>query len=265
MIKICVSGCAGRMGKTLIQAIEQTDFAVLGSALEHAGSEAIGVDSGSIAGIGPNQVAVSGAIDECEFDTLIEFTTPDATIRHIGHCVDRGRHMVIGTTGFTAAHLDRIKQASETIPIVHAPNMSVGVNVCMNLVRQAARAFGDSVDVEVIEAHHSKKADAPSGTALKFGEIVAHELGRRLDVDGVFARHGQTGARNRKSIGFATIRAGDIVGDHTVMYASEGERVEITHRSNSRMNYAMGAMRAAKWLSGKSAGLYDMQDVLELD
>ena len=264
MTNICVSGSAGRMGRTLVQAAQQADFIRLASALEDPASGAVGADSGTVAGIGPNHVLIDGNISQCEFDVIIEFTSPDATIDHLGHCLRHGRKMVIGTTGFSSDQLDRLQDASREIAIVHAPNMSAGVNICLNLVRLAAQAFGDSVDIEVIEAHHSRKVDAPSGTALRLGEVAAEELGRTLDVDGVFARHGQTGPRERKSIGFATIRAGDIIGEHTVMFAGEGERVEITHRSNSRMNYAMGAMRAAHWLMDKPAGIYDMHDVLGL-
>ncbi len=264
MINICVSGAAGRMGKSLIQAAHIAEFTTLSAALEYLGNDAIGTDAGILAGIDSNGVIVGTELGECQFEIIIEFTTPQATLSHLDYCVKHGKNIVIGTTGFTNQQVEQIRDASTKVGIVYAPNMSVGVNVCLSLVQQAARAFGDTVDIEVIEAHHSRKVDAPSGTALKLGEVVAEELGRTLDDNGVFVRHGVTGARERKSIGFATIRAGDIVGEHTVMFAGEGERVEITHRSNSRMNYAMGAMMAAQWIVEKESGLYDMQDVLGL-
>lgn len=198
------------------------------------------------------------------FDVLIDFTRPEGTLAHLEICRKAGRAMVIGTTGFTEAQKQTIREAAKEIPVVFAPNMSVGVNLCLKLLDLAARVLGDEVDIEVIEAHHRHKVDAPSGTALRMGEVVAEALGRDLAQCAVYGREGHTGERERKTIGFETIRAGDIVGEHTVMFAGIGERVEITHKASSRMTFAKGAVRAAAWLKGRSAGLYDMQDVLDL-
>jgi len=265
MLKIGIAGAAGRMGQTLIHAVHATEGVQLALAVEQEDSDYIGQDVGRVVGIGDLQVSVSDSLLANSFDVLIEFTLPEATISHVNQCVEQKRPIVIGTTGLTDQQLTALRRAAESIPIVFAPNMSIGVNVCMKLLQMAAKAFGDSVDVEVIEAHHRAKIDAPSGTALKMGEIVADELGRSLSVDGVFTRHGTTGDRSSRSIGFSTIRGGDIVGDHTVMFIGEGERGDITHRSNSRMNYASGAVRAAQWVVHQPSGLYSMSDVLRLD
>lgn len=250
------------MGRTLVEASALTDGVELVAALECPDSDAVGADAGALAGIGANGVIVADSIDGADFDVLIDFTTPSATVEHVEHCAGVNRRVVIGTTGLTDGQIQSVRNAASRIPVVYAPNMSVGVNVVFGLVKMAAKAFGDEVDVEVIESHHSRKVDAPSGTALKLGQVVADELGRSLDADGVFERHGQTGARKPGTIGFATIRAGDIVGEHTVMFAGQGERVEISHKSSSRMNYAKGSMRAAMWLMHQPPGMYDMQDVL---
>jgi 4-hydroxy-tetrahydrodipicolinate reductase len=211
-------------------------------------------------------VLISASVDAVsdDFDVLIDFTRPDVTLANLAVCRKAGKAMVIGTTGFSEEEKQVISEAAKDIPIVFAPNMSVGVNLCFKLLEMAARVMGDEVDIEVIEAHHRHKIDAPSGTALRMGEVIADTLGRDLKECAVYGREGQTGERERKTIGFETIRAGDIVGDHTVLFADIGERVEITHKASSRMTFASGAVRAALWLKGSKNGLFDMQDVLGL-
>ena len=265
MIRIGISGSAGRMGRALVQATHESEYTELTMALEHKGNDAVGLDAGTVSGTGELGVKITESIQTELFDVLIEFTTPEATLDHVAQCVTGNKSIVIGTTGLSGDQKSILQEASETIRIVAAPNMSVGVNLCLNLIERAAKTFGDSVDIEVIEAHHRDKVDAPSGTALKMGEVAANVLGRTLDEDGVFARHGRTGARKRSTIGFSTVRAGDIVGEHTVMFAGVGERVEITHCSNNRMNFALGAIRAAIWLVEHPPGLYEMRDVLGLN
>ena len=264
-LRVAISGAAGRMGKTLIQAASLTDDIEVGLALERPGHSSVGDDAGTLAGLGEIGVAVTDAYDSGSFDTLIEFATPDAAMQHVERCVADNKSIVIGATGFNDEQKLSLSRASEFIRILVAPNMSAGVNITLKLIEMAAAAFGDNVDIEVIEAHHKAKVDAPSGTALRMGEVIAESLGRNLDRDGVFQRHGITGPRTDGTIGFSTIRGGDIVGDHTVMFIGQGERVEITHRSNSRMNYASGSMRAAKWLVNQPPGLYDLADVLGLN
>ena len=264
MVRIGISGAAGRMGRTLIQSVQTDSGVQLTFALEQNGNETIGQDAGVVAGLGELGLKISDKLSTNAVDVLIEFTSPMATKVHVLECCNAGKAIVIGTTGLTDEDRSDLMSASQLIPIVFAPNMSVGVNLCFKLLEMAAKALGDSVDIEIVEAHHRSKVDAPSGTALKMGEVVAKTLGRTLEKDGIFARHGFTGPRDRSTIGFSTIRAGDIVGDHTVMFAGEGERIEITHRSNSRMTYAVGALRAAKWLVNKPPGLYEMADVLGL-
>ena len=265
MINIGVSGAAGRMGRMLVQAAAETDEIKLTAAFEHPMSELLGIDAGTLAGVGELGIRITDQFDAGSFDVLIEFTSPEATMEHVQQCIRSDKAMVIGTTGLTASDQQGLRDAGESIRIVAAPNMSVGINLCLKLLETAAKVLGDSVDIEVIEAHHRAKVDAPSGTALKMGEVIANALDRTLDEHGVFTRHGWTGPRARNSIGFATVRAGSIVGDHTVMFAAEGERIEITHRSSSRMTYAAGALRAAQWLVDKPAGLYDMTEVLGLN
>ena len=266
MTTIAITGAGGRMGKTLLEAANETEGLTVSAAIERAGSSLVGVDAGELAGIGKLNVTVVDNVAEAPaFDVLIDFTRPEVTLANIAVCRERGSAMVIGTTGFDETQKASISEASKDISIVFAPNMSVGVNLCLKLLETAAKVLGDEVDIEVIEAHHRHKVDAPSGTALRMGEVVADALGRDLKDCAVYGREGQTGERDRKTIGFETIRAGDIVGDHTVMFASMGERVEITHKASSRMTFASGAMRAALWLSGRPAGLYDMQDVLGLN
>lgn len=266
MTKIAITGAAGRMGKALLEAVNQTEGTEVSAALERPGSTVVGVDAGELAGIGKLDVRVVDDIAVAEaFDVLIDFTRPEVTLANLAVCRQRGSSMVIGTTGFDDAQKAQIAEAAKDIAIVFAPNMSVGVNLCLKLLQMAAKVLGDEVDIEVIEAHHRHKVDAPSGTALRMGEVVAEALGRDLKDCAVYGREGVTGERERKTIGFETIRAGDIVGDHTVLFAGEGERVEITHKASSRMTFAGGAVRAAQWLTGREAGLYDMQDVLGLN
>ncbi len=266
MLNIAVTGAAGRMGRNLIQACNENTNCRLAAAIEHESSPFIGNDAGELAAVGTLNIPLLSqlAAAAADFHTLIDFTRPDVTLKNIETCVTHGKNIIIGTTGFSDDEKQQIHKAAESIGIVFAPNMSVGVNLCFKLLDIAARVLGDEVDIEVIEAHHRHKVDAPSGTALRMGEVVAEALGRNLDDCAVYGREGVTGERERKTIGFETIRAGDIVGDHTVMFADIGERVEITHKASSRMTFANGAIRAALWLQDKNSGLYDMQDVLDL-
>ena len=266
MLNIAVAGAAGRMGRALISACELNQNTRLSAAVERPGNTLVDSDAGDLAGLGPLNVKVTDKLESAvaAFDTLIDFTSPESTLHNLETCVKHGKNIVIGTTGFDEAGKQKIAQAAASIGVVFAPNMSVGVNLCLKLLDTAARILGDDVDIEVIEAHHRHKVDAPSGTAIRMGEVVASALGRNLADCAVYGREGITGARERNTIGFETIRAGDIVGDHTVMFAAEGERVEITHKASSRMTFANGAVRAANWLQQQPAGLYDMQDVLGL-
>ena len=266
MIAITISGAAGRMGRTLIQTVHETPGLAMVGALERAGVTQLGQDAGELAGIGRLGVTLtddaSAALRGCA--VLIDFTAPAATLARLAICRELGIAMVIGTTGFDAAGHAAIAAAARDIAIMMTPNMSVGVNVLFRLAEMAARALGDRVDVEIVETHHRQKVDAPSGTAVRLGEILAAALGRDFPAVAVHGRHGQVGARTAKEIGFHALRGGDIVGDHTVLFAGMGERIEITHRATSRANFADGAMRAALWLPGRPAGLYDLQDVLGL-
>ena len=265
MTRIAITGAAGRMGRSLIEACHQDGLEV-GVALEHPESSLLGSDAGDLAGIGKLGVTLGcdlAAVAD-DFDVLIDFTRPEPTLANLEICRKAGRRMVIGTTGFSEQQQQRIATAANDIAIVFAPNMSVGVNLCFKLLDVAARVLGDEVDIEVIEAHHRHKVDAPSGTALRMGEVVAAALGRDLKECAVYGREGHTGERETKTIGFETIRAGDIVGDHTVLFAGNGERVEITHKASSRMTFANGAVRASRWLMSRDSGLFDMQDVLGL-
>ena len=266
MRRIAVMGAAGRMGKALIEAMLQAPGAVLSAAVDRPDSTLLGADAGEVAGLGRVGVAMAGDLPAVldDFDVLIDFTHPTVTLKNLEVCRQAGKAMVIGTTGFSAEEKQLLADAAREIPIVFAANFSVGVNLCLKLLDTAARVLGDEVDIEIIEAHHRHKVDAPSGTALRMGEVVAKALGRDLQKVAVYGREGQTGARARETIGFATVRAGDVVGDHTVLFAAEGERVEITHKASSRMTFAKGAVRSALWLAGCAPALYDMQDVLEL-
>jgi|TARA_B110000879_G_scaffold141905_1_gene184713 4-hydroxy-tetrahydrodipicolinate reductase len=266
MIRIAITGAGGRMGKTLIEAISFTDGVELGAALERPESSLIGVDAGELAGVGRNSVTVAGSITEVadQFDVLIDFTVPDATAANAIFCEANNKKMVIGTTGLDAEQHALVVSAADSNAICMASNFATGVNLCFKLAELAAAVLGDETDIEILESHHRHKIDAPSGTALSLGESVARAVGRDLNEVAVYGREGQTGARDPKTIGFATVRGGDIVGDHTVLFAGEGERVEITHKASSRLSFARGAVRAAKWLSTKESGLFDMQDVLGL-
>ncbi|MCK3657050.1 4-hydroxy-tetrahydrodipicolinate reductase [Pasteurellaceae bacterium Macca] len=266
-LKVAIVGAGGRMGRQLIQAVQNSEGVALTAAFERAGSSLIGTDAGELAGIGANGVVVSEMLAEqaVDFDVLIDFTRPEGTLTHLAYCVAHQKKMIIGTTGFDDAGKQAIQQASEQIGIVFASNYSVGVNLVFKLLEKAAKVMGDYCDIEIIEAHHRHKVDAPSGTALSMGEHIAKTLGRDLKTHGVFAREGMTGERQRDEIGFATIRAGDVVGEHSVWFADEGERVEIAHKASSRMTFANGAVRAAKWLAHQENGLFDMTDVLDLN
>lgn len=265
-VNVAISGASGRMGRILIEACHQNEGTRLTAALDRPGGPALGQDAGELAALGRLGVTVGAdlAAQVSQFDVLVDFTRPEATLEYLDICRRTGRKLVIGTTGFDDAGKRRIADAARDIAIVFAPNMSVGVNLCFRLLDLAARVLADDADVEIIEAHHRHKVDAPSGTALRMGEVVAQALGRDLGQCAVYGRQGVTGERARPTIGFATVRGGDIVGDHTVLFAGTGERVEITHKASSRLTFANGALRAARWLASRDRGLYDMQDVLGL-
>ena len=266
MTRIAVTGAAGRMGKMLIEAVTASASAKLTAAIERPGSTLIGADAGELAGLGSLGVKVTGDLAEVinEFDVLIDFTAPGATLNNAELCAAHKKGIVVGTTGFTLEEEQQLLQKQAITAICKAANFSTGVNVCLNLLEKAAQALGDDYDVEIYEAHHRHKVDAPSGTALAMGQSVADGLNRDLRAVAVYGREGQTGARKQETIGFATVRGGDVVGDHTVMFMADGERVEISHKASSRMAFANGAVRAAVWLDGKEKGLFDMRDVLGL-
>lgn len=263
--RIAIAGSSGRMGRMLIEAVLRDPAATLSAALDMPGNPWLGKDAGEGLGISCG-VPISDDVEAAlaNSDCLIDFTRPEGTLRHLESCRRFGVHAVIGTTGFSPEGRRVIEATAKDVPVVFAPNMAVGVNAVFKLLDVAARILNQGYDVEVIEAHHRHKVDAPSGTALRMGEVVAAALGRDLADCAVYGREGHTGERPATQIGFSTIRGGDIVGDHTVLFAGAGERIEITHRSASRNAYALGALRAAHFLAGKSAGLYDMQDVLGL-
>ena len=262
MIRVAVAGAAGRMGRNLVLACAACEETRLTQATDKPGHGLIGADAGVVAGIEAQDVLITENLDADQFDVLIDFTHPTVTSLHVDYCVKNNKKMVIGTTGADQKLEQKLRQAGDTIAILYAPNMSVGVNLCMQLLQVAARVLGDSVDIEIIEAHHRHKVDAPSGTAIKMGQVIAKTLGRDLNDCAVYGREGQTGPRERKTIGFETIRAGDIVGEHTVLFADEGERIEITHKSSNRMTFANGAIRASQWIARQDRGLFGMQDVL---
>ena len=267
MTRIAIMGAAGRMGRILLEATHNSDVAQLGAAIVRPDSSLLGCDAGEMAGLGKLGVALRGALDDIkdDFDVLIDFSTPALTLDNLAWCADNGKAIVIGTTGLDEAQMKTLDSHADRLPMVFAANMSTGINLTVNLLKTAARALGDAgYDIEVIEAHHRHKVDAPSGTALMLGEAVAEPLGRDLKTHGVFQRVGQVGPRDPKEIGFATVRGGDIVGEHTVLFAAEGERIEITHKASSRLTFGNGAVRAAVWLAERAAGRYDMQDVLGL-
>ena len=270
MIDVAIAGAAGRMGRMLVAAIDAADGLRVCAAIEHPESPHMGKDAGDLAGIGTAQVAIGDDIAAIagDFDVLVDFSSPSATLAKLDACMDHGKGMVIGTTGFDSDGLAAIESAARKVPLLIAPNMSVGVNVVFKLIEYAAKSLGDEVDVEVFEAHHRHKVDAPSGTAVRMGEILASVLQRDLATDAIYGRQGITGARDSRSIGFHSLRGGDIVGDHTVTFAGAGERIEITHRAASRENFAAGAVRGIRFIASKIAaketGLYGMDDVLGL-
>ncbi|OIQ90669.1 4-hydroxy-tetrahydrodipicolinate reductase [mine drainage metagenome] len=264
-LRIAVAGVSGRMGRTLVETIAQADDMVLAAALDQPGSAYLGRDAGDLVGA-PCGVIVTNDVDAAlaGADCLIDFTRPEGTLVHLEACRRRSVHLVVGTTGFATEGKLAIQEAARDIPIVFAPNMAVGVNLVFRLIDIAARALASGYDVEIIEAHHRHKVDAPSGTALRMGEVVAEALGRDLAECASYGRQGHTGPRDASTIGFSTVRGGDIVGDHTVLFAGTGERIEITHKAASRTPYATGALRAARYMRGRVRGLFDMQDVLGL-
>ncbi|MBD3766937.1 MAG: 4-hydroxy-tetrahydrodipicolinate reductase [Gammaproteobacteria bacterium] len=261
--KIALVGVNGRMGRALVQAVQEDKSSLLSAAFVRQGSALTGLDAGEVTGFGRLDLPMQDSLDTSLFDVLIDFTRPEATMAYMNACVSAKKPMVIGTTGFSAAELTEMQAAAQQIPIVFAPNFSVGVNLLLGLVAKAAQVLTD-YDIEVIEAHHRYKVDAPSGTALRLGQAAADALGWDLNQCAVYGREGITGERPAQQIGFATVRGGDVVGDHTVLFAGLGERVELTHKASSRLTFAQGAVRAAHWLAHQPAGLYDMQDVLGL-
>ena len=264
-MKIAIAGASGRMGQMLIEAVLNAPDAELVGALEHAASPALGRDAADFMGKKSNiQITADLAQGLAHADFLIDFTRPEGSLKHIQACIAHDVKMIIGTTGFDAAGKETIRAAAEKIGIVFAPNMSVGVNAVFKLLDVAARILNQGYDIEILEMHHRHKIDAPSGTALGMGQVVANALGRDLEKCAVYGREGITGERDPSTIGFATLRGGDVVGDHTVMFAGIGERIEITHKSSSRIGYAHGSLRAARFLQTRSTGLFDMQDVLGL-
>ena len=263
--RVAVTGAAGRMGRMLMETVLDSDRGmVLAAAIERSGSTLAGVDVGELLGRGPCQVLLVTDLGLVvnDIDVLIDFTTPETTLANAALCAAHGVAMVIGTTGFTDEQEQLLADQCQRMAMCKASNFSTGVNLAFTLLAQAARVLGDDVDIEIVEAHHRHKVDAPSGTALSMGKVVADALGRDLGQVAVYGREGQTGARDRQTIGFATIRAGDVVGDHTVIFAGDGERLEITHKASSRLAFARGAVRAALWVAQQQPGAYSMQDVL---
>lgn len=258
-VRIAVLGASGRMGQALVQAALAVPAVQLTAAIDRWDSPDLGEEIGSGISLAHDLNAAVAF-----FDVVVDFSSPEATLSAIEICRQQRKGLVIGTTGFSAEQRKLIEAAAKEIPICQSANFSVGVNVVLKLLQQAAQVLGDEYDVEIVEAHHRAKVDSPSGTALRMGEVVARGLGRELRACAVYGREGNTGARDRKTIGFATVRGGDVIGDHTVLFLGEGERVEISHKASNRSNFALGALRAAQWLQGKEPGLYDMQDVLGL-
>ncbi|PPC62391.1 4-hydroxy-tetrahydrodipicolinate reductase [Pantoea sp. ICBG 1758] len=265
-IRLAIVGAPGRMGRNLIQAAHQAEGVAVGAALARSGSSLLGTDAGELAGIGKTGVTVTDDLLKVvdDFDVLIDFTRPEGTLEYLAFCRQHQKAMVIGTTGFDDAGKAVIRAAAEEIGIVFAANFSVGVNLMLNLLQQAASVMGEYADIEIVEAHHRHKVDAPSGTALAMGEAIADAMEWKLEDHAVYAREGHTGERKPHTIGFATVRAGDIIGEHTALFADIGERIEISHKASSRMTFAKGAVRAAVWVELRKNGLYDMRDVLNL-
>jgi len=266
VLKIAVTGVAGRMGRTLIQALQQStnDELYLSAAVHREKSSLLGADAGELAGVGRLGIPVVANLSDADFDLLIDFTLVKPTLENLEYCQEHNKSVVIGTTGFDDVQKSLIDAAGKQIPVVFAANMSVGMNLCFHMLKQMSEVLGPDSDIEIIETHHRHKLDSPSGTALRLGEVIADSLDRDLNECAVYGREGVSEPRSRETIGFSAVRAGDVVGDHTVLFASEGERVELTHKASSRMTFAKGALRAAQWLQHQSAGLYDMQDVLGL-
>ena len=266
-VRIGITGAAGRMGRMLAEAIADSDTpATLAAAIERPESSLPGADMGELLGGDASGVSISSDLAAVadQIDVLIDFTVPESTLAQAAICADRGLPMVVGTTGFSTEQTQDLDKATAGIPFCQASNFAPGVNLTFRLAEAAAKALGNSADIEIVEAHHRHKVDAPSGTAVRMGEIVAETLDRDLREHAIYGREGQTGPRARSAIGFETIRGGDIVGEHTVMFAIDGERLEITHRSHTRANFAYGAMRAARWVVGQDTGLFSMNDVLGL-
>jgi 4-hydroxy-tetrahydrodipicolinate reductase len=266
MTKVIVAGAAGRMGSRLVALIKDSSVLTLAGAVEGKGHEALGTDAGETAGAGKIGISItddlSALLDRGE--VVVDFSAPEATLGHLRAVAERRRAMVIGTTGFNASGLDELTSLSRQIACVFSPNMSVGVNLIYKVISEMAKALGDEYDIEIIEAHHRLKKDAPSGTALKIAEVLARAVNRDLNQVGVYARKGLTGERKKQEIGIQTIRAGDIVGDHTILFGGMGERIEVTHRASNRDTFARGALRAAQWVIKQPPGLYDMMDVLSI-
>ncbi len=264
-VKVAILGCSGRMGRNLIQAAHEHESIELVGGSVRESSSFVGFDLGELAGIGTIGLTASTQLNQLmSADVYIDFTSIETTLENINWCQQHKKALVIGTTGFSDKQVQLIEKSGEFIPVVLAPNTSVGVNLMFKLLEVTAKAIGDYTDIEIFEAHHRFKKDAPSGTAVKMGQVIADTLGRDLNKCAVYGREGITGERNRETIGFATVRAGDIVGEHTAFFADLGERIEITHKASSRMTFALGAMRAAFWLHDAENGFYDMQDVLGL-
>lgn len=264
VLKVAVAGACGRMGRTLIEAVSNSESLTLSAAVHKEGSSLIGVDAGEMAGIGKIDIPVVASLGQADFDVLIDFTLVVPSLANVDYCRTNKKAIVVGTTGFNEEQKASISRAGEDIPIILAANMSVGMNLCFHLLKQMSQVLAEDSDIEIIETHHRHKVDSPSGTAMRLGEVIADTLGRDLGECAVYGREGVGEPRDRNTIGFATVRAGDVVGDHTVLFASEGERVELTHKASSRMTFAKGAVRAAQWLGDRPNGFYDMEDVLGL-
>ena len=266
MIKVAVTGAAGRMGQRIVCLTHEAEGLTVAAAIERPLHRAVGEDAGVVAGCGRLDVAITDSLDRAmqHADVLIDFTFPEVTLENAAVCARLGKSMVIGSTGFTPEQKAKLSELGKSIPIVCAPNMSVGVNVCFKVLKEIAKSLGEGFDVEIVELHHNKKKDAPSGTAVRMGEVVAEALGRDYHQVANCHREGFTGERTKEEIGMQTVRGGDIVGEHTVYFIGMGERIELSHRAMSRDMFARGAVRAAAWLSGQKPGLYDMQDVLGL-
>ena len=264
MLKLAITGVAGRMGRAVVEAATENSEVQVSAAVHRPGSSFLGMDAGELVGVGAIGVPITPSLDDTDFDCLIDFTLVDSALENLRFCRANSKAIVIGTTGFNEQQQLEIKAAGSDIAVVWAPNMSVGVNLCFALLEQAAAVLGDEADIEIMETHHRNKLDSPSGTAIRMGEVIANTLGRDLKQCAVYGREGLSEPRDRNTIGFATTRAGDVVGEHTVLFASDGERVEITHKASNRQTFAKGALRAATWLQDQQPGFYDMQDVLRL-